>query len=103
MVCHCYRDENEIIRIISARKATKMKEMNMKGENKMREEYDFSNAVKNPYKRNKINITIRLDEDVLDYFKSLSVDLDIPYQTLINSFLKDCAKNKRQLAWEQRV
>lgn len=73
--------------------------MNMKGENKMREEYDFSNAVKNPHKRNKVNITIRLDEDALNYFKSLSDDLDIPYQTLINSFLKDCAKNKRQLAW----
>lgn len=77
--------------------------MNMKGENKMREEYDFSNAVKNPYKRNKVNITIRLDEDVLNYFKSLSDDLDIPYQTLINSFLKDCAKNKRQLAWGENA
>lgn len=69
----------------------------------MRDEYDFSNAIKNPYKKNKINITIRLDEDVLDYFKSLSDELDIPYQTLINSFLKDCAKNKRQLAWGEKV
>lgn len=68
----------------------------------MREEYDFSNAVKNPYiRKNKANITIRLDEDVLDYFKSLSKDLDIPYQTLINSFLKDCAKNKKQLTWHE--
>lgn len=74
----------------------------MKGEREMRDEYDFSNAIKNPYvKKNKANITIRLDEDVLDYFKSLSKDLDIPYQTLINSFLKDCAKNKRQLTWSK--
>lgn len=68
----------------------------------MRDKYDFSNAVKNPYiKKNKTNITIRLDEEVLEYFKSLSRDLDIPYQTLNNSFLKDCAKNKKQLVWEK--
>ena len=74
----------------------------MKGESKMRAEYDFSNAIKNPYARkNKTNITIRLDEDVLDYFKELSQKLDIPYQTLINSFLKDCAKNKKELAWQK--
>lgn len=75
---------------------------NMTGENSMREEYDFSNAVKNPYvRKNKINITIRLDEDVLDYFKELSQKTDIPYQTLINFFLKDCAKNKMQLTWHE--
>lgn len=68
----------------------------------MREEYDFSNSVKNPYvRKNKINITIRLDEDVLNYFKELSQKTDIPYQTLINSFLKDCAKNKMQLTWHE--
>lgn len=68
----------------------------------MRDEYDFSNAVKNPYiKKNKTNITIRFDEEVLEYFKSLSRDLDIPYHTLNNFFLKDCAKNKKQLVWEK--
>lgn len=73
-----------------------------KGETVMRDEYDFSNAIKNPYtKVNKMNITIRLDRDVVEYFKSLSQQLDIPYQTLINSFLKDCAHNKKQpnLEW----
>lgn len=75
----------------------------MEKENKMHEEYDFSNAVKNPYEINKINITLWLDEDVLEYFKSLSDELNIPYQTLINFFLKDCAKNKRQLIWGEKV
>lgn len=70
----------------------------------MLEEYDIDklNPRPNPYiRKNKSNITIRLDDDVLEYFKSLSEDLDIPYQTLINSFLKDCAKNKRQLVWSK--
>ena len=63
----------------------------------MLEEYDIDklNPRPNPYiRKNKSNITIRLDDEVLEYFKSLSEDLDIPYQTLINSFLKDCAKIK---------
>ena len=64
----------------------------------MREEYDFTNAIKNPYvkKSNKTNITIRLDNETIDYFKNLSEELNIPYQTLINSFLKDCVKNKKK-------
>ncbi len=75
----------------------------MKGEViKMVEEYDFSNARKNPYaKKLKKQITINLDNDTIDYFKNLSQSMGIPYQTLINLFLADCAKNKRQptVAW----
>lgn len=63
----------------------------------MREEYDFSNARPNPYvKKTKKQITINLDENIIDYFKALSEKTGIPYQTLINMFLADCAKSKKQ-------
>ena len=65
----------------------------------MRKEYDFSKARKNPYaKRLKKQITIRLDEPTIGYFKDLSDELGIPYQTLINLYLRDCASKKRKLA-----
>ena len=61
----------------------------------MRAEYDFSNAVKNPYvKPRKTAVTIRLDPATVEYFKSLASEVSLPYQTLINSFLTDCAKRK---------
>ena len=61
----------------------------------MRDEYDFSKGVKNPYvEKNKKAITIRLDRANIDYFKKLSAELDIPYQTLINSFLSECVARK---------
>ncbi len=61
----------------------------------MRDEYDFSKAVKNPYiEKNKTVITIRLDKSNVEYFKNLSVKLNVPYQTLINAFLSDCAARK---------
>ena len=64
----------------------------------MREEYDFSNAVKNPYaKKLKQQVTINIDSDVITYFKKMSADSGIPYQTLINLYLSDCVKQKRQL------
>lgn len=69
---------------------------------KMKNEYDFSNARKNPYvKKLKKQITINLDNDTIDYFKNLSQSTGIPYQTLINLFLADCAKNKKKptVAW----
>ena len=67
---------------------------------RMREEYDFSGARKNPYaKRLKKQITINLDCEVIDYFKAQAVTTGIPYQQLINSYLSDCAAKKRQLSW----
>lgn len=64
----------------------------------MRDSYDFSNSVKNPYaKRLKKQVTIRLDEDTIAYFKQMAEDKGIPYQSLINLFLRDCAVNHRQL------
>jgi len=61
----------------------------------MRDEYDFSHAEKNPYTRkDKTSITIRLDTSSLDYFKRLAVESGIPYQTLINAYLSDCAARR---------
>lgn len=73
------------------------------GGESMREEYDFSNAVKNPYaKRLKKQITINIDEDAINWFKQQAQISGIPYQTLINLYLADCASNQRQLhlTWE---
>ena len=67
----------------------------------MREEYDFSNSVPNPYLKNlKKQITIRLEEDVITYFKTLADETGIPYQTLINLYLQDCAKSNRKPSLE---
>ena len=64
----------------------------------MRAEYDFSNAQKNPYaKILKKQITINIDNNTIDYFKAQSEQVGIPYQTLINLYLRDCASNKRQI------
>lgn len=68
----------------------------------MKNEYDFSNARKNPYaKKLKKQITINLDCSTIEYFKNLSQNTGIPYQTLINLYLADCAENKKQptVAW----
>lgn len=68
----------------------------------MRKEYDFSTAKKNPYARRlKRPVTIRLDEDTVAYFRALAEENEIPYQTLINLYLRDCAaqQKKLQLSW----
>lgn len=65
----------------------------------MRNEYDFSNAKKNPYaSRLKKQVTIRLDEESIAYFKSISEEVGIPYQSLINLYLRDCAASHRKLS-----
>ena len=68
----------------------------------MRKEYDFSKARRNPYaKRLKRQVTIRLDEPTIAYFKALSEETGIRYQTLINLYLRDCATARKCLsvAW----
>jgi uncharacterized protein (DUF4415 family) len=68
----------------------------------MRKEYDFSNAVKNPYARHlKRPITIRLDVPTIGYFKRLADETGIAYQSLINLYLRDCAFTERRpnLRW----
>ncbi len=69
----------------------------------MRRQYDFSKGKANPYaKQLKKQVTIRLDEQTLEYFKELAADTEIPYQTLINLYLRECAKEKRRpgLKWK---
>jgi len=65
--------------------------------------YDFSKSVKNPYLRKpKKQLTIRLDEDTIDYFRALAEKNGVPYQNLINLYLRDCAQSGRKLSmkWE---
>ncbi len=63
----------------------------------MRKKYDFSKAKRNPYaKRLKKQITIRLDEETLEYFRDLSEETEIPYQTLINLYLGECARTRKR-------
>ena len=69
----------------------------------MKKTYDFSGSVKNPYlSKPKKQLTIRLDEDTIDYFRSLSEDSGIPYQSLINLYLRECASEKKRfhMKWE---
>ena len=69
----------------------------------MRKEYDFRSSRKNPYAAQlKKSVTIRLDQDSIAYFKSMAEDSGIPYQSLINLYLKDCVSSKRKLnlAWK---
>lgn len=66
----------------------------------MRKEYDIKNLnpKKNPYAKNlKKQITINIDADTIEYFKRQSDNSGIPYQTLINLYLSDCAQNNRHL------
>jgi len=70
----------------------------------MREEYNINelNPRKNPYsKKLKKQITININEETIEYFKEMAEKNGIPYQTLINMYLTDCAESKRELkiAW----
>ena len=65
----------------------------------MKTEYDFTKGVRNPYvKKEKKAVTIRLENDVVGYFKSMSSETGIPYQNLINLYLRDCAEHSRKLS-----
>jgi predicted DNA binding CopG/RHH family protein len=69
----------------------------------MLEQYDFSKSVKNPYvKKLKRQITIRVDNDTISYFKKIALIADIPYQKLINLFLRDCAEHNKvpEINWK---
>lgn len=72
----------------------------------MQKEYGFTKFIKNPYaKRLKKQVTIRLETETVDYFKRLSSETDIPYQKLINMFLRDCAQKelKPNVKWLKAV
>ena len=67
----------------------------------MRKEYDFSKMKgrKNPYaKRLKKQVTIRMGVDIIDYFKKMSEKTGIPYQNLINLYLRDCVHSRRKIS-----
>jgi uncharacterized protein (DUF4415 family) len=70
----------------------------------MKKEYDFSRmkSRKNPYaSKLKRQVTIRMRDDVINYFKDMSEETGIPYQSLINLYLRDCMAHERQpdLTW----
>jgi len=70
----------------------------------MRKEYDFTKSIKNPYsKKLKKQVTILLENETIDYFKKLAAETDIPYQKLINLFLRECAEKKLKpsVSWEE--
>jgi len=69
----------------------------------MREHYDFASMKgrKNPYARRlKESVTIRLDRGIVAYFKRLAVETGLPYQTLMNHYLRDCAEHGRRPSLE---
>ena len=70
----------------------------------MRAEYDFSKGRPNPYAGPKKPVTIRLDEATIAYFKGLAEEVAVPYQTLINLYLRDCAMSGRRpsIEWKAR-
>lgn len=73
----------------------------------MKAEYDFSRmkSRKNPYaSKLKKSVTIRLGEDVIDYFKEMADETGIPYQSLINLYLRDCVAQHREidLSWQKK-
>jgi predicted DNA binding CopG/RHH family protein len=64
----------------------------------MKTEYDFSKGIKNPYvNKLKQQITIRLDDTVIDYFKKMAEETGMPYQNIINYYLLDCVNEKKHL------
>ncbi len=66
----------------------------------MKDEYDFSKmkSRKNPYaSKLKKSVTIRLGEDVITYFKGMAEDTGVPYQSLINLYLRDCAAHHKKI------
>ena len=67
----------------------------------MRDQHDFSSSTPNPYpRRMKQQVTIRLDRDTVSYFKAMAEEKGIPYQSLINLYLRDCAASQRELRLE---
>ena len=66
----------------------------------MRKEYNFSKSVKNPYAKHFTKqVTLHLGTDVIAYFKDLADETGIPYQSLINLYLRDCVQTKKKPKW----
>ncbi len=74
----------------------------------MKSEYDLSKmkSRKNPYaSKLKKSVTMRLSEDVVEYFKDMASEAGVPYQSLINLYLRDCVAQHRrvQIAWPSKA
>lgn len=93
IVIHSYRDSDNLVRIISARRATRKERLFMK------KEYNFSKMkeISNSLKGKKISVGINLSPAVIDYFKRMSEQSGIPYQKLIDMYLLDCVQKKKKL------
>ena len=98
VVIHAYRQDEQEIRLISARKATRNERRTIRT-NAMRKEYDFSDSIQNPYAKHlKKPVTLRLNMDAISYFKKMATETGIPYQNLINLYLTECAHSGKKLA-----
>jgi len=67
----------------------------------MKKEYDFENMKgrKNPYAKSlKQQVTIRIGVDIIEYFKNQAEETGVPYQNLINLYLRDCVQSNRKLS-----
>jgi len=65
----------------------------------MRKEYDFTDSVKNPYAKHlRKAVTIRLGTDDIEYFKTQAKETGVPYQNLVNLYLRDCAHSGKKLS-----
>lgn len=92
VVCHCYREDDDQLERRTALSGGSTRASDM------RDSYDFSKSRKNPYARRlKKPVTIRLDEETIAYFKDMAEKKGIPYQSLINLYLRDCAERNRDL------
>ena len=105
VVCHCYRHGGDVIKDHFRARGRSVGASTLLTRNPdMRKHYDFSKAKRNPYARRlKQQVTIRLDRDTIGYFKNLSDETGIRYQTLINLYLRECAFSGKRLsiAWRQ--
>ena len=74
----------------------------------MKNEYDLSKmkSRKNPYiSKLKKSVTMRLSEDVISYFKAMAEESGVPYQSLINLYLRDCVSHHRKIdiSWQKQA
>lgn len=70
----------------------------------MRKEYDFTESMRNPYAKHfKKQVTMRLGNDVIAYFKALAKETGVPYQNLINLYLSECARSGKKLTLKWAV
>jgi len=93
---------SRLLELYRREKQQKMKQKNIHGDN-MKQEYNLSKMKrrKNPFaKQLKKQVTIRMGLDVIEYFKNMAEETGIPYQNLINLYLRDCMASQRKLSFK---